>query len=46
MLGYGANYVWFFPSGLTAVRLMDEYDTDFKDLFKGVEKIRSSYKKE
>ena len=46
MLGYGANYVWFFPSGLTAIRFMDEYDMDFKDLVKGVEKIRSSYKKE
>ena len=42
MLGYGGNYVWFFPSGAIAIRFMDEYDLDFKDLVKGVEKIRSS----
>jgi hypothetical protein len=42
MLGYGGNYVWFFPSGAIAIRFMDEYDLDFKDLVKGVENIRSS----
>ena len=42
MLGYGGNYVWFFPSGVIALRFMDEYDLDFKDLVKGVEHIRSS----
>jgi len=42
MLGYGGNYVWFFPSGAIAIRFMDEYDLDFRDLVKGVEKIRSS----
>ena len=42
MLGYGGNYIWFFPSGAIAIRFMDEYDLDFKDLVKGVEKIRSS----
>jgi CubicO group peptidase (beta-lactamase class C family) len=44
MLGYGGNYVWFFPSGVIAIRFMDEYDLDFKDLAKGVEGIRSSCK--
>lgn len=39
MLGYGGNYVWFFPSGVIAIRFMDEYDLDFKDLVKGVENI-------
>ncbi|MBN1415487.1 MAG: serine hydrolase [Bacteroidales bacterium] len=42
MLGYGGNYVWFFPSDVVAIRFMDEYDLDFKDLVNGVEKIRSS----
>jgi CubicO group peptidase (beta-lactamase class C family) len=42
MLGYGGNYIWFFPSGLIAIRFMDEYDLDFKDMVKGVESIRSS----
>lgn len=42
MLGYGGNYVWFFPSGAIAIRFMDEYDLDFRDLVKGIEKIRSS----
>lgn len=42
MLGYGGNYIWFFPSGAIAIRFMDEYDLDFKDLVKGVENIRSS----
>jgi CubicO group peptidase (beta-lactamase class C family) len=42
MLGYGGNYVWFFPSGLIAIRFMDEYDLDFKDLVRGVENARSS----
>jgi CubicO group peptidase (beta-lactamase class C family) len=42
MLGYGGSYVWFFPSGVIAIRFMDEYDLDFKDLVKGIEKIRSS----
>ena len=42
MLGYGGNYVWFFPSGVIAIRFMDEYDLDFKELVKGVERIRSS----
>lgn len=42
MLGYGGNYVWFFPSGVIAIRFMDEYDLDFKDLVRGVENIRSS----
>jgi CubicO group peptidase (beta-lactamase class C family) len=39
MLGYGGNYVWFFPSGVIAIRFMDEYDLDFRDLVKGVENI-------
>ncbi|MFB6320448.1 serine hydrolase domain-containing protein [Saccharicrinis sp. FJH54] len=42
MLGYGGNYVWFFPSGVIALRFMDEYDLEFKDLVKAVERIRSS----
>ena len=42
MLGFGANYVWFFPSGAVAFRFMDEYDLDFKDLVKAVEQIRWS----
>ena len=42
MLGYGGNYVWFFPSGAIAIRFMDEYDLDFRDLVRGVERIRSS----
>jgi CubicO group peptidase (beta-lactamase class C family) len=42
MLGYGGNYVWFFPSGAIAIRFMDEYDFDFKALVRGVERIRSS----
>ena len=42
MLGYGGNYVWFFPSGLIAIRFMDEYNLDFKDLVRGVENVRSS----
>lgn len=42
MLGYGGNYVWFFPSGAIAIRFMDEYDLVFKDLVRGVENIRSS----
>ncbi len=42
MLGYGGNYVWFFPSGVIAIRFMDEYDLEFKDLVKGVEKFMSS----
>ncbi|MCW0483053.1 serine hydrolase domain-containing protein [Gaoshiqia sediminis] len=44
MLGFGANYLWFFPSGVIAFRFMDEYDLDFKDLVKSVERIRSSCK--
>ena len=39
---YNENYVWFFPSGVIAIRFMDEYDLDFNDLVKGIEKIRSS----
>lgn len=42
MLGYGGNYVWFFPSGAIAIRFMDEYDLDFKNLVKAVEKISPS----
>lgn len=42
MLGYGANYIWFFPSGAIAFRFMDEYDLDFKELVRGVEGVRSS----
>jgi CubicO group peptidase (beta-lactamase class C family) len=42
MLGYGGNYVLFFPSGAIAIRFMDEYDLDFRDLVRGVEDIRSS----
>ncbi len=42
MLGYGGNYIWFFPSGAIAIRFMDEYDLDFKDIVKGVEKISPS----
>lgn len=42
MLGYGGNCLWFFPSGVIAIRFMDEYDLDFRDLVKGIEKIRSS----
>jgi len=42
MLGYGGNYTWFFPSGLIAIRFMDEYDLAFRDLVRGVERIRSS----
>ena len=42
MLGYGGNYVWFFPSGVIAIRFMDEYDLKFKELVKSVERIRPS----
>jgi len=42
MLGYGANYVWFFQSGVVAFRFMDEYDLDYNDLVQSVETIRSS----
>ncbi len=42
MLGYGGNYIWFFPSGAIAIRFMDEYDLNFKDLVKAVEKISPS----
>jgi len=42
MLGYGGNYIWFFPSGAIAIRFMDEYDLDFKNLVKAVEKISPS----
>lgn len=42
MLGYGGNYIWFFPSGAIAIRFMDEYDLEFKDLVRGVERIHSS----
>jgi len=42
MLGYGGNYVWFFPSGVIAIRFMDEYDLEFKDLVKAVERVSSS----
>jgi len=46
MLGYGGNYVWFFPSGVIAIRFMDEYDLDFRDLVRAVEKVRSSCQQE
>ena len=39
------NYVWFFHSGAIAFRFMDEYDLDFKDLVKSVEKTKSSCQK-
>ncbi len=42
MLGYGGNYAWFFPSGVIAIRFMDEYDLDFRNLVRAVEKVRSS----
>ncbi|MCB0636078.1 MAG: hypothetical protein KDC54_05650, partial [Lewinella sp.] len=42
MLGYGGNYVWFFPSGLIAIRFMDEYVLEFKELARGMEGVRSS----
>lgn len=42
MLGYGRNYVWFFPSNIIAIRYMDEYNLDFKDLIRDVENVRSS----
>ncbi|GIV61544.1 MAG: hypothetical protein KatS3mg044_0410 [Rhodothermaceae bacterium] len=42
MLGYGGNYVWFFPSDVIAIRFMDEYDLDFRDLVQGIEQIRPS----
>ena len=42
MLGYGGNYIWFFPSGMIAIRFMDEYDLNFKDLVKDIERVRSS----
>jgi len=42
MLGYGGNYMWFFPSGVIAIRFMDEYDLDFRNLIRAVEKMRSS----
>ncbi|MEZ5073116.1 MAG: serine hydrolase domain-containing protein [Bacteroidales bacterium] len=42
MLGYGGNYVWFFPSGAVALRFMDEYDLAFRDLVKAVEAIKPS----
>ncbi len=44
MLGYGGNYVWFFPDNLIAIRFMDEYDLDFKDLVKSVAQVRASGK--
>lgn len=45
LISYEGNYVWFFPSGAIAFRFMDEYDLDFKDLVKIVEKIKSSCQK-
>jgi hypothetical protein len=40
MLGYGGNYICFFPSGVIAIRFMDEYDMDLRELVKRVERIR------
>lgn len=42
MLGFGANHVLFLPSEVVIFRFMDEFDMDFSDLVRGVEKIRSS----
>lgn len=42
MLGYGGNYVLFFPSKVVVFRFMDEYDLDIRKLVRRVEKIRSS----
>lgn len=42
MLGYGANYIWFFPNSVIAIRFMDEYTMNFKPLVKAVEQIESS----
>ncbi len=44
MLGYGGNYVWFFPDNVIAVRFMDEYDLDFKELVKGIGEVRGSHR--
>jgi len=42
MLGYGENYALFLPSDVIMCRFLDEYDLDFSDLVRSVEKIRSS----
>lgn len=42
MLGFGANYVVFLPSGAIIFRFLDEGDLDIDKLIKGVENIRSS----
>jgi len=34
--------VLFFPSGVIALRFMDEYDLDLKELILAVEEVRSS----
>lgn len=42
MLGFGANYIWFLPSNLIAIRFMDEYDFNYKPLVKALESVKSS----
>ena len=38
MLGFGANIVMFLPDDVVIIRFMDEYDFDFDDLVRTVEK--------
>ncbi|MBN1247583.1 MAG: serine hydrolase [Anaerolineae bacterium] len=38
MLGYGANYVLFLPDDIVIIRFMDEYDLDFGDLVRSMER--------
>ena len=42
MLGYGANYVLFLPNRDVIFRFMDEYDLDFRELVRRVDKLKSS----
>lgn len=42
MEGFGSNHVLFLPSGAIVFRFMDEFDSDFTDLVRAVERIRPS----
>lgn len=42
MLGYGENYILFFPSHTIVFRFLDEFDLDFTELALMTEALRSS----
>ena len=42
MQGFGANHIFFLPSGAITFRFMDEDDMDFIPLLRRVEQVRSS----